>query len=139
MDGSLTNEGEKLALDLMFRGSNEQPTNIYLGLATDSSLEEDVTLADVTEIDDVGYARQEVVFGESQLVDGKQTIENSSQQEFGPWSEDEDIGAKYAFLTDTQTGTSGKILALYEITSAKTPSSGESLIVTVGNCGISFD
>jgi len=139
MDGSLTNRGEELALELMFRNGTEQPSNIYLGLATNASLGEDVTLSTIAEVDDTGYARQEVVFNAPTLVDGKQLIENGSQQEFGPWANDEDVGVTYAFLTDVSSGTTGNVLALYEISTAKTPSAGESLIVTAGNCGVSFE
>lgn len=139
MDGSLTNAGKKLALELMFRNGTGQPSNIYLGLATNASLGEDVTSADIAEVDDTGYARQEVVFNAPTLVDGKQLIENDSQQEFGPWASDEDVGVNYAFLTDTDSGTTGKVLALYKISTAKTPAAGESLIVTAGNCGVSFE
>lgn len=139
MDGSLTNAGEALALNLMFRNGAGQPSNIYLGLATNASLGEDVTLADITEVDDTGYARQEVVFNAPTLADGFQTIENGSQQEFGPWADDEDAGVTYAFLTDADSGTTGKVLALYSISTAKNPASGESLIVTAGNCSVSLE
>ena len=37
MAGSLTNIGEELMLNLVFRSTGVQPTNIYVGLATNNS------------------------------------------------------------------------------------------------------
>lgn len=137
---SLTNDGEKLVLNALFRNTGSLPTNIYLGLATNSfgSLDETVQLSDLTEVDDAGYERKEVIFTAPVESNDAFQIENNAQIEFGPWAEDEDAGIVYAFLTDSQTGTSGIVIGLYEFTSAKTPLAGEAQIVTQGSCKFSI-
>ena len=141
MAGSLSNSGEALALNMLFRNTGTSPSAIYLGLITDAAgtLDESSGLADITEVDDVGYQRLEVVFDAPSLISGKQTIQNSSQLEFGPWDSDEDAGITYVFLCDAASGTTGDILGLFELPSVKSPLAGESLIVTAGNLSFNID
>jgi len=135
MAGSLTNIGEELALNLLLRNSGTQPTDIFIGLATNSPssnpLGEDSVLADVDEVDDLGYAKQEVVFSAPVKIENDiSAVENNSQIEFGPWEEDEDIGVNYAFLVDNNDN----LIGIFELPSVKEPVSGESLIIVENNC-----
>lgn len=141
MAGNLTNTGEELALNMLFRNTGTKPSNIYMGLATDTvgNIDESTGLSGITEVDDAGYQRLEVVFDAPVLDAGKETIQNSAQLEFGPWDTDEDAGVTYAFLCDASSGTTGDLLALYELPSMKSPLSGESLIVTAGNLTFNID
>jgi len=101
MAGSLTNIGEELMLNLVFRSTGTAPTNIYLGLATNDvsteTLEDTSVFADVIEEDDAGYIKQEVIFNAPTQVSGKATIDNNADLEFGPWSADADSAITYAF------------------------------------------
>lgn len=141
MPGSLTNEGEALALNLLLRNTGTMPTNIYIGLASNTagSIDETATLASLTEVDDVGYSRQEVVFNAPILISGKQTVDNNAQLEFGPWDSDEDAGVTYVFICDAETGTSGTLLGILELTTPKSPLAGESLTSAEGNCTFAID
>jgi hypothetical protein len=138
---SLTNDGEKLVLNALFRNTGTLPTNIYVGLATNpaGSLDETVQLADLTEVDDAGYERKESVFTAPVINGDSYEIENSAQIEFGPWAENEDIGITYAFLCDVASGTTGIVLGLYHFSSVKMPLAGEAQIITQGSCTFSID
>lgn len=138
MAGSLSNAGEELALNMLFRNTGTKPSAVYLGLAT-SAVGESDGLGDITEEDDAGYSRLEVTFGAPSQVEGAATVENSAQLEFGPWSAEADNAITHAFLCDAETGTSGDILAWFELPNSKQPVSGESLIVTVGDCKFDLD
>lgn len=137
----LTDAGEKLVLNALFRNTGTLPTNIYIGLATNTSgsLDETALFTDLIEVDDPGYERKEVIFDTPEIFNNAQAVKNSTQIEFGPWAEDEDAGITYAFLTDSQTGTTGTLLALYPFASAKNPFAGEAQIVTQGSCIFSLD
>ena len=138
MAGSLTDYAEELVLNALFRNTGTMPTNVYLGLAT-SIVDETSTLADITEEDDSGYARQETTFSAPVQSTGPAEVENDAQIEFGPWSAAADNPINYAFLCDAETGTTGNILAYFELPSPKQPGAGESLLVTIGNCSFSLD
>lgn len=139
MAGNLTNIGEELALNMLFRDTGTMPSSIELGLATNdidsSALGDESTFSDVTEEDDEGYAKQEVTFTSPEQVDGKATIENNAQLEFGPWSEDADNAITYAFLVDNNDN----LLGVFELPSEKQPLAGESIIITEGNCVFNLD
>lgn len=139
MAGSLTNAGEELALNLLFRGTGTQPTNIYLGLATNdvstNSIGEDAVVGDISEEDDAGYSRQEVVFNAPTQVSGKATVDSNAEIEFGPWSADSDTAITYAFLIDNND----IVLGIFELPSSKQPMTGESILISAGNCVFDLD
>ena len=139
MAGSLTDYAEELALNMLFRNTGTMPSAIYLGLST-SLVDETSTLASITEEDDSGYARQTVTFAApAQSGTGPAEVENDAQIEFGPWTVAADLPITHAFLCDAETGTSGNILAYFDLPSSKQPGAGESLLVTIGNCSFSLD
>lgn len=138
MAGSLTNYAKELILDALFRNTGTMPTNVYLGLST-STIDETTSLSSITEENDAGYVRREVTFSTpTQSGSGPAEVENEAQIEFGPWSVSADNPIIYAFLCDAEMGTSGNIIAYFELSSAKEPSAGENLLVAIGNCNFSL-
>ena len=131
MAGSLADVGEALALNLLFRNTDASPTNVYLGLATSGILDSN-SLAEIIEEDDGGYSRQVVTFTvPADNGAGAMEITNDGQIQFGPWASNADSAITHAFLTDVSSGTTGNLLAWFELPESKTPSSGETLTVPV--------
>jgi hypothetical protein len=138
MAGSLTNRGEELALNMLFRNTETKPVSVYLGLAT-SPISESDGMADIVEEDDAGYSRQEVVFSAPAVSGEAMVVENSAQLQFGPWAVDSDNAITHAFLCTEQSGTSGDLLAYFEMASSKSPTTGEALLIVVGDCTFSLN
>lgn len=138
MAGNLANEGEELALNLLFRNTGEMPSNVYLGLATEEIVDED-TLSDITEENDANYERQELNFSSPSQEEGKGTIKNDSEIEFGPWDSDADEKITYAFITDASSGTDGKLLSYFELPESKQPSAEETTKVPIEECILYID
>ena len=129
----LTNEGEELALNLLFRNTGEIPTNVYLGLAT-ASIDDTDTLSSITEENDANYNRQEINFSAPEQISGDGTIKNNSEIVFGPWSADADNPITHAFITDASSGTTGKLLSAFELPESKQPSAEETTKVPLEEC-----
>lgn len=142
MAGSLTDAGEMLALNLLFRNTGTMPSNIYLGLAT-ATIDDTDDLSTITEEDDSAYARQAVTFTTpADNGSGAMEITNDAAIEFGPWGSVADNAVTYAFLTDAQTGNTtsdGDILAWFELPQSKTPASGETLTVPLNELVFDID
>lgn len=138
MAGQLANEGEALALNLLFRNAATPPTGIYLGLATAAIADTD-TLADITEENDANYARQAINFTAPTQVGGKGTIDNDADIQFGPWDVDADVAITHAFLTDASSGTTGNLITYFTLPESKSPAAGETLTVPLGDCIFDID
>ena len=142
MAGNLTDAGETLALNLLFRNAATPPTDIYLGLATAAVGDAD-DLSTITEEDDGAYSRQAVTFTTpADNGSGATETTNDAAIEFGPWGADADNAITYAFLTDAQTGNTtsdGDILAWFELPQSKTLASGETLTVPLNELVFDID
>ena len=138
MAGSLTDYAEELVLNALFRNTGTMPSGVFLGLST-SVVEETSLLSSITEENDAGYSRKTVTFSAPvQSGSGPAEVENDAQIEFGPWSAAADQPITHAFLCDVETGTAGNIIAYFELSAAKQPGAGESLLVAIGNCNFSL-
>lgn len=135
MAGSLTNAGETLALNTVFRGTD----SIYVGLATSTVTETD-DLATIIEEDDVNYTRMLVSF--TAPVDdgtGAFKIENDSIIEFPAYSAAADNNVTYAFITKELTATSGDIIAFDDLGTGKLPGAGYKLYIPSGGLVITLN
>jgi len=135
MAGSLTNAGETLALNKVFRDNDD----IYVGLAT-STINEADDLATIIEEDDANYIRKLITFT-SPVDDGTGSfkIENDVLVEFPAFSADADNNITYAFITKEFTATSGDIIAFADLGSGKQPGAGDKLYIPAGGLVISLD
>lgn len=135
MAGSLTNAGETLALNTVFRGSDD----IYVGLATSTITETD-DLATIVEEDDDNYLRELITFTEpADDGTGVYKIENDSLIEFPAFSAEADEDITYAFITKEATATSGDIIAFADLGEGKLPGDGDKLYIPEGGLVITLD
>ena len=135
MAGNLTNIGEELALNLLFRNTDTKPSTISLGLAT-APVEDADELTTITEEDDAGYSRQVIDFtAPSDNGNGDTEITNNAIVEFGPWDANADNAITHAFLVDDQD----RLLTWFELPQSKTPATGETLTVPVNELVFNID
>ncbi|MBM7623715.1 phage tail fiber protein [Sporohalobacter salinus] len=135
MAGNLTNIGEKLALNLLFRNTGTPPTDIYLGLAT-GKIEDSDDLSTITEEDDQAYSRQKVTFtAPGNNGEGATEIINNEAIKFGPWDADADNDITYAFFVDDQD----RLLTWFKLPQPKAPTSGEPMEVPLNELIFDID
>lgn len=137
MAGSLSNWGEELALNLLFRATGTSPTTVYLGLAT-SVLDDSSTLASITEENDANYSRKAISFDAPSQVGQNATISSSADITFTAWAQNADLPITYCFISDVASGTNGHILIWFQMPTSKQPAAGETLTVPAGNTVISL-
>jgi hypothetical protein len=150
MAGSLTNYGEKLAMNILFRKGMAAPggsptsapdgaSGLYIGLAKGTITETNVLTTQVTEVTDANYHRQHFTFTEPvEDVTGYAVVKNSADIQFGPWAAGEASAITYCFITDAQNG-SGNIIAYMSLDASKTPASGDMLVFYADGLAFSID
>jgi hypothetical protein len=152
MAGSLTNHGEKLALNLIFRKGMAVPggtpnvapdgtTGLYIGLAK-GVINETSTIGApnaITEVTDTHYNRQHFTFNEP-ITDGSgyAVVKNVEDIQFGPWDVTEVGAITYCFITDAQNGV-GNIIAYMSLDASKTPAMGDMLVFYADGLAFSID
>lgn len=103
-------EAENWLLDVAFKQVTSPPSNVYLGLYTNSSEpNEDATLTSITEPSGYGYARIAIACGADWTLSGSEVT--AAQKTFscsgGNW------GNIYGyFICTVSSGTAGKLLAV---------------------------
>lgn len=102
-------EGENWLLDVALKKGTSPPTNLYLGLYTNTTEPaEDATLASLTEPSGNGYARQAIACGGDWTLSGSQVT--AAQKTFaasgGAW------GNVYGYFIATTIDGAGKLLAV---------------------------
>jgi hypothetical protein len=139
MSGQLTQFGANRAV---LAGVGEQVTAtaaMYLALATAEAASPDTaTLATWAgnEISTAGYSRQEVSWGSPS--GDPSLIANDAEVEFGPFSADPPE-VTHVFLCDTSIGTSGNVMAYWQLTTARNAESGDTQYFGIGDLTISVD
>lgn len=119
-----TNEGRTWLL-----GNKLEGTTMYVGLLHTTDVNTgpaaSSTLASITELSGSGYARQSCVMGTaaSQADTGAQVTFDFSGTPTGGT-------ATGWFLATTSSGTAGKMIGAVNITTARSPVSGEQILVT---------
>ena len=145
MSGEVSNVGADLYLNVTFRpdltgDTVNPPSAMYLGLAT-AAIDDEDTLATITEEDDAGYARQELSssnMGAPADVSGVQTIKNTATISFS-YTNAASSAVTYAFATDQASASSGDIYAWWALTTSKTPGAGDTLQFTANNISMGID
>ncbi len=127
-------QGIQHLLELM-SARQSVPADYYIGLATDASLAENATLASLTEVSGTGYARIVVEDTSTGFPTSETTGTNdwrtiTKQVTFtggaGGWT-----GANTAFLCTVDSGTAGKLIASFPLSSTRTLAAGDTLKVTM--------
>lgn len=136
--GKMANQGNKLALELVLGiGTPSVPANVYVGLAT-AAVDEDSTLATITECTDATYSRQEATFDTPTEVTDTMLAASLSDIVFGAFTTG-GTAITHAFLTDAASGTSGNVLACFTLGTTRYTNEGETLTIETGNLTISYD
>jgi len=134
MSAELHQEGLQHLLELLSH-RQETPADYYIGLAVDASLAENASLASITEVSGTGYARLLV---EDTTV-GFPTSESTGTNDWrtilktvtftggaGGWT-----GANTAFLCTVSSGTAGKLIASFPLSSTRTLAENDTLDITM--------
>lgn len=128
--GKIANEGNDLALSLLLHiGSPSAPSAVYVGLTTVIPTEAS-TLSTITEVSDTGYSRQAVTFSTPADSSGKRATHNTAQITFGAFTNG-GIAVVGAFLTTASSGTSGTLIACFDLGTTKYTNAGETLIIPI--------
>lgn len=122
MAGKLSSYGELVTLNSLFRDRT-----VYMGLAT-SSVTKNSNLGTITEVTTSGYSRKQVACSVPVQEGGVGTIKNSSRVEFGPWGADQATPITHVFITEQPAG-GGEILAFAALTTPKSPSTDELIVL----------
>lgn len=135
---ALMDEGEQVILEFFFRNNNLMGASpFYFGLGNNGGTPgvpaETATLASITEVSGSGYARIAVArdttdWGATALDAGdyQTTSATKTFSATGTWT-----AADYLFLTDVDSGTSGKLLATVALSASRTLVNGDSLQVSM--------
>ena len=127
-------------LNVFFNGDDTLiPTDLYVGLAISSISTED-TLETINEEDDENYERQIITFSAPyEDSEGDIVVENDSLIEFPTWAADATSTITWAFITDANSGTTGKMFVPIELDESKQPQSGEKLSIPAGEFVAGFE
>lgn len=130
----LHTEGLQFLLEVSFSEEQSVPANFYMGLATDvSPLDEDSSLASITEVSGSGYARQAVASNDTDMQsaaagtnDRKMSTKTVTFTATGNWT-----GAETVFLCTVASGTAGKLLASGALSETRTLTNNDTLDVAI--------
>jgi hypothetical protein len=136
MAGQLSNKGEEIALNAVFRGGS----SVYLGLST-SAITDTTLLSGVTEPTDSSYARKVITFGAPTQVSNVTTVQNDVAIDYTAWVTNAPAKFTYAFITTAQTGTTGDILAWFALDVANQiqPLAGQPVKVPIGGISVTME
>lgn len=133
MANNLTDYGEVLALNLMFRNTGTMPSAWYLAVYTAAPGEAAATGTEVS-TSGTAYARQALTFGAP--TSGAGITATTNAQTFGPAT-----GSGFGTCTDIQimdASTAGNALAYGPMTASKTVAAADSLVFAIGAVTVAF-
>jgi len=139
MAGQFSDAGSNRALDAVTGRATVSSATTYLALLT-AAPGDTTTLATMTEYGATGYSRQAVTWS-SPALNGSNVPEssNSGTVTFGPFTAGTGATITHAALVSAASGTTGSILAWWDLDNARTPSTNDSVEVTNGNLKLSVD
>jgi hypothetical protein len=139
MSGELTQFGANRAITAGVGLAVAATSGIYIALATNlPSSPDTASLSDFAtyELTTGGYSRQQVNWG-SPSGDPSE-ISNTDPIEFGPFTSDPPQ-VTHAFLCDTSIGTSGNVLAYWQLDTARDASTNDILRFGAGTLKMRID
>jgi hypothetical protein len=140
MPGSLTQLGRSRAIQAAVGQAVSTAAGMYVALATGvPSNPNPGNLSDFAtyELTTAGYARQAVTWTVDSSAGTSVTIQNSNTMDFGPFGADPPA-VTHAFLCDASTGTSGTVLAWWELDTARNADAGDTLRFAAGDLKITL-
>lgn len=139
MPGQFSDAGSNRALDAVTGRATVSSATTYLALLT-SAPTDTSTLAGLAEYGAAGYSRQSVTWA-SPTLNGSNVPEtaNAATVSFGPFTSSVTGTITHAALVSSASGTSGSVLAWWELDASRTPSTNDSLEITSGNLKLSVD
>ena len=139
MPGQFSDAGSNKALDAVTGRATVSSATTYLALLT-SAPGDTTALSALSEYGATGYSRQAVTWA-SPSLNGSSVPEtsNSATLTFGPFTASVTGTISHAALVTAASGTSGDVLAYWELDASRTPSTNDSLEITAGNLKLSVD
>lgn len=139
MPGQFSDAGSNRALDAVTGRATVSSATTYLALLT-SAPTDTTALSGLSEYGATGYSRQAVTWS-SPALNGSSVPEtsNSATLTFGPFTASATGTITHAALVSAASGTSGSVLAWWELDASRTPSTNDSLEITAGNLKLSVD
>ena len=139
MPGQFSDAGSNKALDAVTGRATVSSATTYLALLT-SAPGDTTSLGSMAEYTATGYSRQAVSWAAPSLnVSNVPETSNSATVTFGPFTAGTGDVITHAALVSAASGTSGSILAWWELDNARTPSTNDSVEVTSGNLKLAVD
>ena len=139
MPGQFSDAGSNRALDAVTGRATVSSATSYLALLT-SAPGDTTSLSGLAEYGATGYSRQAVTW-ESPTLNGSNVPEtsNTATVSFGPFTSSATGTITHAALVTAASGTTGSVLAWWELDASRTPSTNDSLEITSGNLKLSVD
>lgn len=139
MPGQFSDAGSNKALDAVTGRSTVSSATTYLALLT-SAPGDTTSLASLSEYGATGYSRASVTWSSPSLNgSGVPETSNSGTVSFGPFTASVTGTITHAALVSAASGTTGSVLAWWELDASRTPSTNDSLEITAGNLKLSVD
>lgn len=139
MAGQFSDAGSNKALDAVTGRATVSSSTTYLALLT-SAPSDTTDLASMAEYTATGYSRQAVSWSSPALnASNVPETANSATVTFGPFTAGTSATITHAALVDAASGTTGNILAWWDLDTSRTPSTNDSVEVTSGNLKLSVD
>lgn len=139
MAGQFSDAGSDKALDAVTGRATVSSATTYLALLT-SAPGDTTSLASMAEYTATGYSRQSVTWSAPSLnASNVPETSNSGTVTFGPFTAGTGAEITHAALVTAASGTTGSILAWWQLDAARTPSTNDSVEVTTGNLKLSVD
>lgn len=139
MAGQFSDAGSSRALDAVTGRATVSSATTYLALLT-SAPTDTSSLAAMAEYTATGYSRQTVTWA-SPTLNGSNVPEtsNTGTLTFGPFTAGTGATISHCALVSAASGTTGSILAFWDLDSSRTPATNDSLEITTGNLKLSVD
>jgi|688.fasta_scaffold03440_29 hypothetical protein len=139
MPGQFSDAGSNKALDAVTGRATVSSATTYLALLT-AAPGDTTTLSGLAEYGATGYSRQAVTWA-SPTLNGSNVPEtsNTGTVSFGPFTASATGTITHAALVTAASGTTGSVLAWWELDASRTPSTNDSVEITTGNLKLSVD
>ena len=136
MTGQLSTVGANNALDGALGRATQTARTVYVALLT-AAPSDSTTNATMTEYGATGYARQTVAWA-APSGDPSATS-NTGALTFGPFTAGTGATVTHAAVVSSSSGTGGDFIYYWTLDVSKTPGTGDSITVAVGDLDITLD
>lgn len=132
--GEFLKDGQAAALDAV------KGLALYVGLGTGTVPTDLSTWANITEVTDANYVRKSVTWTANTVdVNGKHMTENTAKIDWAGWAANQATPITYAFATDVLSGTTGKLVAVFDLTTSISPLATQPASIPAGGLDLTQD